>query len=157
MKNTLYITPELAEDLTKLDTAYLNPDGSEVNNPKPIVLHTFLDRPLSLQEQIERVMAGNLSRQAMEQGFETLDESQDFDVDDEFNSGNDESMYQIVDEEVPLMQQEPDGTADPSGPTFAPGEEQSPQNPVPGDSSSPQGDNQEPNNNPGDGEAIMQS
>lgn len=94
------ITEDLLSDLTALATAYLDPKGREIPNPKPLVLHTKLNRPLTLQEQIERVFKGRLSDQAQRQGYETLEESQDFDMDDDFDRF-DESIYQVIDEEVP--------------------------------------------------------
>lgn len=77
------ITPELHKELISLDHAYLDEKGREMCNPKPLVVHSGLKRQEPIRDQIKRVLRQELSRQAHEQGFETFDEANDFDIDDE--------------------------------------------------------------------------
>lgn len=78
------ISPELAKKLDELCTAYLDAHGREVVNPKAAFLEVTPVR-LSLREQIQRCLRTELSMQAMQQGRESFEESQDFDVQDPFD------------------------------------------------------------------------
>lgn len=89
------------DKLTKLATAYLNQKGQEVNNPKPLNLAPGIGRPPTLQEQIQRIMRKEVSQQASAQGFETFEESQDFDIEDSFDSDQYETVYTTMTEESP--------------------------------------------------------
>lgn len=73
-------------------------DGKELNNPVPVVLATGLNRPLTLAQQIDRILHHRLSREASRQGFETLEESEDFDIDDDFNSDLPYTVHEMADE-----------------------------------------------------------
>ena len=78
------VTKELMDTLCGLFHAELDENGSELLNPTPVNTNIELEKPLSMQEQIERLMKGKLSQQAWLQGEETFEEANDFDVDDEF-------------------------------------------------------------------------
>lgn len=77
------MTKELYDELKDLKRGKLNDKGEEVVSPKPHSL-AFSRRPPTLQEQIQRVLRTELSRQADEQGYETMEEADDFD-DPEFD------------------------------------------------------------------------
>lgn len=77
------ISKELFNKLKELGSAYLDENGREMLNPIPVNLGVNMERPLTLQEQIQRVLKSNLSLQAQEQGMETFEESNDFEIDDE--------------------------------------------------------------------------
>lgn len=79
------VTKDLVEQLTQLRVALLDARGHELLNPRPVQMPTSMQRPLSLQEQIRRVLRTELSRQADAQGHETFDEANDFEVLDEFD------------------------------------------------------------------------
>ena len=100
------ISKKTYDELSHLGSAILNAEGQEINNPKPMLLSTDVKRPPTLQEQIQRVLRSNVSKEAHEQGFETLDESQDFDIEDSFDSKDPDTIYQVLDEEIPVMQPE---------------------------------------------------
>jgi len=102
----LKISKDTYDELCELGSGYLNPEGKEVNNPKPLFIASEIHRPPSLQEQIQRVLRSNISRQAHEQGHETFEESQDFDVEDPFDSPDPNTIYQVLDEEIPVMKEE---------------------------------------------------
>lgn len=61
-------------------------DGDEVLSKIPVAVPVkFRSSPLNLQQQVERLIRGRLSQIAAEQGKETFEESQDFDVDDDID------------------------------------------------------------------------
>lgn len=57
--------------------------GREVPDPKPVAIPAGFKRPETLQEQVARLVRTTLSRQAEAQGFESFEESQDFDIPDD--------------------------------------------------------------------------
>lgn len=59
--------------------------GHEVPDPTPLRIPSGFRRPETLQEQVARLVRGSISREAADAGFETFEESEDFDVDDEFD------------------------------------------------------------------------
>lgn len=93
------ITPELLEELKTLKESMLDDNGWEMPNPVPHNLDIGLDRPPTLQEQIQRVLRTELSRQAEMQGRETFDESVDFEVTDDFDADPPNTKYTVLEEE----------------------------------------------------------
>lgn len=59
--------------------------GREIPDPEPLTLPSGFRRPETLQEQVRRLVRTQLSMQAAESGAETFEESEDFDVDDDFD------------------------------------------------------------------------
>jgi hypothetical protein len=57
--------------------------GREIPDPNPIELPGGFNRPPTLQEQIKRFIRAELSRQAADDGDETFEEADDFDVDED--------------------------------------------------------------------------
>lgn len=57
--------------------------GREIPDSRPVEMPLNFRRPLSLNEQIQRMIREQLSQAADQQGFETFEESDDFDVDEE--------------------------------------------------------------------------
>lgn len=57
-------------------------DGREVLNPLPMTVDVT-PRPPTLQEQIQRLLRVELAAQAKSQGYETFEESVDFDIEDD--------------------------------------------------------------------------
>jgi len=78
-------------DKAKSLVATLNERGQEELYSIPTFISTG-PRPLSITEQIQRLMRVEISRQAAEQGYESFEESDDFE-DDEFDDAP-ESPYQ---------------------------------------------------------------
>jgi len=100
------ITKDIFKHVTKLKTAYLNKDGKEVGNPKPMVLPVGMQRPASLQEQIERVVRQKMSQKQIDEGIETFEEANDFDVTDEFELAELKSNYDLLEDEYPVYEPE---------------------------------------------------
>lgn len=94
------ISKELYDELILLQgRARMDEKGRELHNPEPA--HEVLphQRPLTLREQIQRVIRDNVSREAMESGHETFDEANDFDVGTEFET-DPSSKYELMEDEV---------------------------------------------------------
>lgn len=66
---------DLEEHLSRLDE-----HGREIPDPTPVTIPSGFRRPPTLQEQVQRLVRGELSRRAAEQGFETFEDADDFDV-----------------------------------------------------------------------------
>lgn len=64
--------------------AKLDDSGREIPDGKSLRMPSGMERPETLAEQVRRLVRTEWSRQAAEQGFETFEESEDFDVDDDF-------------------------------------------------------------------------
>lgn len=63
--------------------ARYNEKGQEILDQTPVALPAGLKRPPSLQERIRQFVRTELSRQAEEQGQESFEEADDFDIPDE--------------------------------------------------------------------------
>lgn len=61
----------------------LNDRGHEVPDPTPVEWPAGVRRPETLTEQIQRLVRVQMSQFAEEQGLETFEEADDFDIDDE--------------------------------------------------------------------------
>lgn len=61
----------------------LNDKGAEVPDPVPIELPAGFSIPETIAQSIQRLVRGAVSRAAHEQGLETFEESEDFDMDEE--------------------------------------------------------------------------
>lgn len=57
--------------------------GRENPSPERLSMPSGFERPLTLQEQVQRLVRSSLSRYAEMQGFESFDEADDFDIEDE--------------------------------------------------------------------------
>lgn len=109
MREKIYITEELFEHIRTLAKSELMEDGRELPNPEPLVIHTGLERPLTLNEQIQRCMRQEISRQVAAQGMETFEESQDFEVEEPFDSEMPVSVHEMTEEEpLPNNVQDPE-------------------------------------------------
>lgn len=68
--------------------AYIDSEGREVLDPRPLEIPLGFERPLTLEQQIQRLMRVEYNKlaqiQSME-GVETPEEADDFDVDDDFD------------------------------------------------------------------------
>lgn len=89
------VTKELFDELIRLSNAELDENGHELLNPKPIAIAADLQRPLTMDERIQRAIGQAVSRQAQMQGRETFEEANDFDIDDE--NPMPISGYEVVD------------------------------------------------------------
>lgn len=63
--------------------AKLNDKGHEILDNTPVAIPVGWKRPESLQEQMRRMIRTELSQAAANEGFETFEESEDFDVEDD--------------------------------------------------------------------------
>lgn len=101
--------PVTEEFLKQLVNACLNDDGQELHNPVPVVEVIEGIRPLTLQDQIKRILQIEINRKARREGLETLEESMDFDVEEEdpapmsgyeFEDMKDETIFDVQGEDI---------------------------------------------------------
>lgn len=63
---------------------FLDEKGREIPNPNPLEIPAGFKRPDTLAEQVRRLVKSSLlAEQAQDQGFETFEESEDFEIDDD--------------------------------------------------------------------------
>lgn len=62
---------------------FLDRNGHEIPDPQPLEIPAGFKIPETMAEQIRRVTRMHLSELAREQGMETFEESEDFDIDDD--------------------------------------------------------------------------
>lgn len=89
-------------DKKTLRRAQLDPLGREINNPVPVVFNTGLGKPVSFAEKVRRAVRNEISRAQEEQGKESFEEANDFDVDDDFNFEAQASQYELMKDELPI-------------------------------------------------------
>lgn len=93
------ITKEFMEKLESI-TNSIHVNGKEYCNPIPTHIPVEGERPLTLKEQVQRLFKNELSAMAESQEYETFEESQDFEIPDEFEIPL--SKYQKMLEEHPI-------------------------------------------------------
>lgn len=57
--------------------------GREILDPTPVEMPVGMKRPESLQQMIQRLVRAQISQQAQQQGFESFEDANDFDIDEE--------------------------------------------------------------------------
>jgi len=93
------ISKELYDHFDQLGHSLLNEKGQEVTDPRPMFVPGHV-KPLTITEQIQRLMRVELSRQAAEQGEETFQDADDLEPDDE---PDDLSRYQQMDPDPAIV------------------------------------------------------
>lgn len=99
------------------------PDGREIPDPRPVEVPTGLRTRPTLQEEIKRYIRVEMSNRARDEGHESFEEADDFDVDDDVD-GVFETQY-TVNEMAPEWHDRdgdppgsPRGSASPPGPSI---------------------------------------
>lgn len=109
-------------------------EGRELPDPTPMEIPAGFQRPLTLQEQIERCFRGLVSRNAEARGFESLEEATDFDVPDDQDPTDAPTRYTMMETEVLPDGDGADATHDTrraaGEPTSGPGGDEGPVEPV---------------------------
>lgn len=78
------VPPRVYEE--RLRGAYIDPHGREINDPTPVAPPAGISRELNLIEQIRlAVRSERMAEAARSRGLETFEESEDFDVDDDYD------------------------------------------------------------------------
>lgn len=62
---------------------FLDEKGREIPDPSPVSVPAGFKVPESLEQRIARLIRKDLSEQADQQGMETFEEAEDFDIDDD--------------------------------------------------------------------------
>ena len=86
------ITPDLYGKLNEL--------GQEMIDPRPMEINVT-PKTVSVRDEVRRLLRTELAHQALEQGFESFEESQDFDIDDE--ELEPDTPYTLAEDEYPLQ------------------------------------------------------
>lgn len=73
------------ETITLETIVKLDEKGHEIPDPNPVAMPAGFKHPESLQNQIQRLVRGQISEAADAAGFETFEDAEDFDVDDEID------------------------------------------------------------------------
>lgn len=94
----MQIKRETVEKIEALRGSIINDQGKEVNDPTPLFI-AGESKPLSLQEQIQRVLRVEVSKQAQDQGYESIEEAEDFDVEDSFDVKEPITKYEMMEDE----------------------------------------------------------
>lgn len=69
--------------------------GREIPDPRPVELPTGLKVRPSLQEEIRRYIRAEMSNHARDQGWESFEEANDFDIDDDIDAMIEQSPYAL--------------------------------------------------------------
>lgn len=80
--------------------------GYEIPDSEPVALRPGIKRPLTIQEQIKQMIRHEASMAAQENGHETFEEANDFDVDDEIDPISGYEVTYMVDE-MPVAEEAP--------------------------------------------------
>lgn len=117
------ISKKTFDELQALETALINDKGQELLNPMPKEIPSGLTEPDTLEKRIERLLKVHVSQQAAQQNYESLEEADDFDLEDEMVV--ELSGYELNEDEIPIAMEEtpPEGNTEPQA-------EPDPQNPV---------------------------
>lgn len=107
------ISRETFDELQALDKAMLNDKGQEMFNPMPKEIPSGLKEPDTLEKRIIRILKNQVSQQAERQQYESLEEADDFDLDDEMVV--ELSGYELLESEIPIAkaEKEPEGNNPP--------------------------------------------
>lgn len=88
---------------TDPETGEVYPIGLEISDPRPVAIPAGMQAPPSLQEQMAELFRIGRLREAANQE-ETVDEANDFDIDDYFAQGDNLTPWQV--EYDPLLDRE---------------------------------------------------
>lgn len=107
------VTEELRDQLDGLVMAILDEEGRERLCPVPVRMEVGTVKE-TLQDQVRRIIHHEMSRQAELQGFETLEEANDLDVDEDPEPFSNYEVKEMIDE-VPVVDSQTEVPAEPAG------------------------------------------
>lgn len=99
MARPIMIEKATLEELMKLDVSLIGSDGKEYPNPKGLTVDVDPDRPDNLREQIRRIVRTEVARAAVQSGYESFEEANDFEVDEDPEFKSAYEFQDMVDEE----------------------------------------------------------
>lgn len=85
--------------LSKLERSVINENGAEILNPNPIVVYLDSELGEAQDDRIRRIIQETISRHMYDQGYESIEESTDFDIEDEFDSDLPLTEYEEMEDE----------------------------------------------------------
>lgn len=99
-RNEIKMTKEMAEYLESLTECVLSDDGQELFNPIPNKLPGE-NNDINLIALKKQMLGKELSHLARLQGFETLEEANDFDIEDDIDKVVFNSRHEVMEHEEP--------------------------------------------------------
>lgn len=95
--------------------ATFNKQGEEILDQTPVAIPVRLSRPATMAEQVRNLVRQQLSQYAADQGHETFEDADDFDVGDDYDPS---SPYELEfdQEDAPLPSALPEEAPPPSPP-----------------------------------------
>lgn len=87
--------------------ARFNERGQEIPDDTPLAIPLGMKKPESLVEMMRRLIRSDVSRFAQDQGEETFEEANDFDVEED-DAELHSSPYELMTDEVPRAQAKPE-------------------------------------------------
>ncbi len=97
-RDDLKISQKLANELDKIFVG-LDNEGREHPDQTPLTIPIKFQGQETSSSIMQRLIDQSLSREAQSQELDTFEESNDFDVDDEFNTDENTTQYQLMEEE----------------------------------------------------------
>lgn len=89
------------EELDKLEQSILLLDGREIPSSKKLFQDVHEGSRNSLKEQVERILRNyHVKQQLANQGFESFEESDDFDVDDDEEPISPYEIHEMIEETI---------------------------------------------------------
>jgi len=107
-RSKIVITEELAKDLEALTVSLLSKDGQEMFNPVPNKM-PLENEDINLLATKRKLLGKELSHQAVQQGFESFEDANDFDVEDPYEKVVFHSKHEVMKEEEPDYLAKPEG------------------------------------------------
>jgi len=99
-RSAIKVTEKLAKELEKLTGALLTDDGQEMFNPIPNKMPGE-NKDINLISMKRKLLGKELSHQAAMQGYETIEEANDFDIDDDIDKIVHNSRHEVMEEDIP--------------------------------------------------------
>ena len=104
------------------------PEDREIPDPRPLEAAISTESPLSLRDEMKRFIRQEFSRQAEVQGEESIEDADDFDIEDDDMLYSPHEYKELQDDYLPednvslLERQAPEDRAEPSGEGESPSE-----------------------------------
>lgn len=80
----------------QVDVGSTHKDGKEIPDDKPINIHLDAEMPEDMDDKIRRILREETSKRAHQLDLDTFDESQDYDILDDFEQQVEESGYEFT-------------------------------------------------------------
>lgn len=90
----------------RVRSSYFDANWKEIPDPTPVALNVTTCFSESSDQKIRRILLENAQKTALESGMDSYEEANDFDVQDDFDSPEIESQYQLMEYENPYVEEQ---------------------------------------------------